>query len=322
MGYSTILHINSRFVVSKFIYLIRFCCKCLEMIKKILSLLLFFSLCSSVFAKIPEKEKRALIELYTSTDGGKWKKPWNLSKPVATWQGVKIKNNTVISLILIDNNLVGTIPGSIGSLKNLRVLNLAFNSIGGVIPESIVSLKDLKVLRLGKNQISGEIPEHIGRMKKLEIIDLFSNKISGELPKALGKMRRLKVISLSDNRLIGTIPEELGELNDLERLELANNKIEGDVPEVIGELANLNMLILAENKLSGEFPTTIFSLPKLQVLQLQKNSFDKEHLRNSIPVKTGLALLDFDDRINNIDFINSFSKNDVRTADTKFEDVD
>ncbi|KAG1650184.1 putative inactive leucine-rich repeat receptor-like protein kinase [Nymphon striatum] len=250
---------------------------------------------SSVLGKISKIEKQVLIDLYTSTNGSEWTQSWDLSKQANTWYGITIKNNKVVSIVLIDNNLKGHIPITIARLKNLKVLNLAFNSIHDKIPESITKLSNLQVLRLGKNKISGSIPQNIGDLKQLEVLDLFSNEISGSIPRSLGSAKKLKVISISDNNISGRIPNQIGDLKNLERLELADNNVFGDVPEGIGELSKLQMLVLAQNKLSGDFPATVFSLPHLKVLQLQKNAFDKDGLKNSILIESDLALFDFDD---------------------------
>ena len=81
------------------------------------------------------------------------------------------------------------------------------------------------------------------------------------------------------------------------------------------------MLVLSENRLSGEFPSSIFSLPNLSALQIQRNLFDKEHLFNSIPVETDLALFDFDNDKNDSEgknFRDIYRSNDTRMADTIF----
>jgi len=98
------------------------------------------------FSFISNTEKEALIDLYKHTDGANWTMSWDLSKPVSTWHGVRIENNTVTSITLFNNNLRGNLPNSIGKLKNLKVLNMAFNFIEGTIPEEITYLNKLVVL--------------------------------------------------------------------------------------------------------------------------------------------------------------------------------
>ena len=291
--------------------------------KKLLYIVTFVLIANTTFAKISKIERKVLIDLSNSTNGSKWTKKWDLSTPVSEWFGVEIENGSVVSIILLNNNLNGELPSSIGNLKNIRVLNLAFNSLEGDLPQTIVRLKSLIVLRLGKNNLTGRLPENIDDMQRLEILDLFSNRISGKLPKSLGYLRNLKVVSLSDNAIEGVIPLEIGKLGSLERLELADNELHGGVPKEISGLTKLYSLVLSKNKLTGEFPEAVLSLANLRIVQIQYNDFDKKYLTNNIPEKTNLVLFEFDDiqnRIDRKDLDNFFSDRDIRTADTKFED--
>ena len=77
-----------------------------------------------------QTDSLALVALYNSTDGANWTNKWDLSKPMNTWYGVDVYNNRVTSLVLEDNNLVGTIPSLIGNLVNITQLNLFHNQLG------------------------------------------------------------------------------------------------------------------------------------------------------------------------------------------------
>jgi len=158
--------------------------------KKILSILPFLILYGTVSAKIPETEKMALLDLYANTKGQDWTNTWDLSKDVTSWYGIEIKDDNVVSISLMNNNLKGILPESIGALSKLKVLNLAFNVIQGKIPRNIVELENLIVLRLGKNKIKGSIPEDIDNLKKLVVLDLFANKISGILPRSVFQLKK------------------------------------------------------------------------------------------------------------------------------------
>ena len=178
--------------------------------------------------QVTDQEKNVLIDLYNSAKGDSWIIKWDLNAPVSTWEGVTLENNKVVSVNLMNNNLKGSIPNSIGDLKNLKVLNLALNNIGGSIPESITELKKLVVLRLGKNKITGTIPNNIGSLERLLVLDLFYNDLSGELPLSMGEIKSLRVILLSHNGLSGSIPLAFGNLKNLERLELGDNNFDFD----------------------------------------------------------------------------------------------
>ncbi len=56
------------------------------------------------------------------------------------------------------NNLEGAIPSTLGTLSNMRVLDLSGNNLQGTIPEEIGNLIRLTTLDLGSNQITGAVP--------------------------------------------------------------------------------------------------------------------------------------------------------------------
>ena len=95
----------------------------------------------------------ALVDLYNSTNGAKWtnKTGW-LQLPVSNWHGVVLDTTgRVTSIVLYYNNLVGSIPNSIGSLSNLNNLNLYYNQLSGNIPVGLTSLTKLKLLDIRYN---------------------------------------------------------------------------------------------------------------------------------------------------------------------------
>jgi hypothetical protein len=64
----------------------------------------------SAFAEVSKTEREALVKLYKSTNGAKWIKTWDLKSPVSTWFGVEVKDDKVVSLKLMNNNLSGQLP--------------------------------------------------------------------------------------------------------------------------------------------------------------------------------------------------------------------
>jgi len=200
--------------------------------------ILLFVLPSSIFAKVSTMEKNALLDIYNCTNGRAWTITWDLSSPVYSWYGVGIKEDKIVSLELFDNHLTGILPSSLGDLKYLKTLNLAFNNIGGNIPESIVLLRRLTVLRLGRNKLSGEIPENIGNMILLERFELGGNELEGKIPKTLAKIYTLKALDLSGNRLTGEIPWRITTLPNLDLLQIQDNNLD---KSQISHLRNKNI---------------------------------------------------------------------------------
>ncbi|ONM29684.1 Protein NSP-INTERACTING KINASE 3, partial [Zea mays] len=63
------------------------------------------------------------------------------------------------TLDMSDNQLTGSIPGSLGNLKNLNYLKLNNNSLSGVLPDSIASIDGFALVDLSFNNLSGPLPK-------------------------------------------------------------------------------------------------------------------------------------------------------------------
>src|SRR5690242_16460793 len=75
-----------------------------------------------------ESDSLALVDFYNSTNGDDWYDNTNwLDGPVSTWYGVTVTGNRVTGLILMGNELSGTLNSSIGDLAALRQLDLIEN---------------------------------------------------------------------------------------------------------------------------------------------------------------------------------------------------
>ncbi|KAF8100966.1 hypothetical protein N665_0212s0010 [Sinapis alba] len=94
-------------------------------------------------------------------------------------------NNSLVYLDLRFNKLNGTLPESLGALRNLQILDLSYNSFTGSIPSSIGNMASLKKLDLSTNSFSGAIPQSLGAISSLKELDLSFNNLEGRIPKNL-----------------------------------------------------------------------------------------------------------------------------------------
>lgn len=192
--------------------------------RHILSLALLL-LVTGLVAQISPKEKQALVDFYLATNGENWINTWDLNEPAAEWHGITVKNKKVVSISLLFNNIEGTLPATIGNLKNLKVLELSFNKLTGSIPVEIGHLESLEVLALNGNNLSGSIPSNIGNLKFLKDLHLSSNSFSGVLPTTLSNLNELEVLNVFDNNISGTLPIGLSNSKNLKQLIVAENDI-------------------------------------------------------------------------------------------------
>src|ERR1044071_3291811 len=238
-------------------------------------------------AAVPAAQRDALVALYQSTNGPNWvgKLNW-LGAPgtECTWYGVSCDDGeqNIAGIELTFNDLTGTLPAAIGSLKGLRTLNLSDNHLSGAIPPEIGQLSELQSLYLGGNELTGHLPDAIGNLKKVEYVAINENKLDGSLPSTIGGMSALINIDLGGNAFTGSIPSSVGNLANATRIALAGNQLSGSVPKDFASLHQLQILSLADNQLTGSIPPELGNIESLTVLQLHYNQ-----LTGGIPPQLG-----------------------------------
>ena len=230
-------------------------------------------------------DRAVLVELYNATNGPNWTNNtnWNSNEPLGLWHGVSTdSNDRVTELFLIDNQLTGSIPSSLGSLTNLERLGLGENQLMGSIPSSLGGLTNLRELLLDDNQLTGSIPSSLGSLTNLEYMPLSRNRLTGSIPSSLGNLTNLEYLWLQENQLTGSIPSSLGSLTNLQILWLSENQLTGSIPSSLGNLMNLEHLQLSQNQLTGSIPSSLGNLTKMERLFLWDNQ-----LTGSIPPSLG-----------------------------------
>lgn len=243
----------------------------------------------SAQSDIPQAECQALVDLYISTDGPNWihdDDPTDDWPPIAAWLvgspcnwgQVACADGHVSYLALFNMGLNGTIPASIGDLRELRSLTLSGNDLHGPIPSSLGNLARLHNLRFGWNQLTGTIPETFGNLTLLEHLNLSHNQLTGEIPASIGDLSLLWALNLNHNQLSGTIPASLGNVADLFELHLQNNQLGGSIPAALGKLSNLAVFDLSSNQLTGSIPDELESISHVVYILLNDNQ-----LTGSIP---------------------------------------
>ncbi|BDA50369.1 probable leucine-rich repeat receptor-like protein kinase PEPR2 [Coccomyxa sp. Obi] len=208
-------------------------------------------------------------------------------------------------LVLVSNNIQGTLPGSWsadGAFPSLRLLALDLNwQLTGPLTQTWgtagSSMRRLEVLTLGRCNLTGTMPtDWVDSMPILSIVDINYNRIKGTIPQVLQKMQALGSLNLMGNGFNGTLPEQLPATAGfrawpfLQNLHLDHNMLSGSLPASWGgggSMASLRNLTLTYNLLNGSIPATWASdangkrrFPALQSLILQPGN---DYLCGPIP---------------------------------------
>ncbi|CAD6253526.1 unnamed protein product [Miscanthus lutarioriparius] len=213
---------------------------------------------------------------------------------------------------VIMNNLTGSsgqIPDFVGSLVNLRYLNLSSIPFTGRVPHHLGNLSklkyfDLSLLRFRGQPYSTDISWLAGlslleyldmsmvlrlnfclllsanqslphiNLTNLERLDLSGNIFDHPMASSwLWNLTGLQYISLEFNYFYGQVPDALGDMTSLQVLDLSgNNLFEGELPRCFNA-TNLRFLLLGNNSFSGDFPVFLQNSKRLEFIDLSRNKF-------------------------------------------------
>ncbi|KAF4350998.1 hypothetical protein F8388_021705 [Cannabis sativa] len=201
---------------------------------------------------------------------------WNSSdeNPCA-WNGVTCsKELRVVSLSIPKKKLVGFLPSALGSISELRHLNLRNNKLNGSLPIELFEAHGLQSLVLYGNSLSGSVSNQVGKLKYLQTLDLSQNFLNGSVPESIVECKRLRTLDISQNNFTGSLPVGFGNaFVSLEKLDLSFNRFSGSIPGDIGNLSSLQGTVdLSHNLFSGPIPASLGNLPEKVYIDLTNNN--------------------------------------------------
>lgn len=234
-----------------------------------------------------------ILQLFYSECGGTtWtrSKNWYSDVHVCDWYGVACDDEkSVVSIVLGDNGMQGTLPSYIYSLPNLAQLSLFYNPLLTVTFDGIEMASNLEELVLdttgltslvgiGKgrsltklnvrnNNLAGTLPEDLSRLVNMETLELSSNRFTGSIPSWLSKIPSLSTFLVDDNELTGEIPDFEG-FERITFLNISNNNFAGSIPETFLTSAGRDDKIFVDisaNKLTGTLPYNLERLNRLGI---------------------------------------------------------
>ncbi|KAK3419482.1 hypothetical protein EUGRSUZ_G00039 [Eucalyptus grandis] len=198
------------------------------------------------------------------------------------WDGIVCTNSRITSITLSSMGLTGSLPGDIGQLSELQILDLSYNrGLTGSLPTQIGNLMKLTNLILVGCGFSGRIPDSIGSLQNLVFLSLNSNGFSGQIPPTIGNLSRLYWLDLADNQLTGSIPVSKGSEFGLDMLlhtkhfHFGQNQLSGTIPsQLFSSGMHLIHVIFDNNRLTGSIPPTLGLVQSLEVVRFDRNSLD------------------------------------------------
>ena len=172
------------------------------------------------------------------------------------------------------NVTTGTIPTTIGLLKQLEWIEILHNRFSGTLPSEIGQLTKATMLSSYDNLFKGTLPTEFGLLTEMTLLRMGGNQLTGPVPSELGLLTNLDVrLNLDNNQFTGKLPTQLGLLTKVTGLDLHENQLSGPLPSELGLLTILGTLTCANNSLSGSIPQELSALqPSLYALSLEGNS--------------------------------------------------
>ncbi|XP_021817060.1 probable LRR receptor-like serine/threonine-protein kinase At4g36180 [Prunus avium] len=195
-------------------------------------------------------------------------------------------------------------PNFIGSLTNLRYLDLSWTNFGGKFPSQVGNLTNLVYLDLSVNSFTNvENLNWLPPLLSLRYLDLSSVNLSNAFDwlEAVNKLPELTNLTLRYCDLPPPILSTLSYINfsqslasadlsgndlstssiflwlsnynaSLVYLDLSANQLVGSIPDVLGNMSSLTHLDLQSNQFEGGVPHSFARLCSLQYLGLSSNN--------------------------------------------------
>ncbi|KAL2522725.1 Leucine-rich repeat (LRR) family protein [Forsythia ovata] len=110
-------------------------------------------------------------------------------------------SNTLLEVLLLNNQLSGCLPYEIGLLKKTTIFDASINHLTGPIPHSFGCLENLKILNVSYNELYGAVPETLCKLSNLRELTLKFNYFTQVGPECR-KLIKKEVLDISMNCIL------------------------------------------------------------------------------------------------------------------------
>jgi Leucine-rich repeat (LRR) protein len=168
----------------------------------------------------------------------------------------------VLELVL-DGNLLETLPAALGKMSLLHTLRAANNRLSA-LPDDLINLRgSLRELDLSHNAFARDVPDVVLYLTNLRRLWLSHNDIQRLSPRTQ-RLVHLRTLDVSGNKL-STLPDSLASLTQLRQLYVGENMFPR-LPKVVCSLQTLDTLDFSRNRLQ-QLNADIGSLWRLRTLR-------------------------------------------------------
>lgn len=222
------------------------------------------------FANV-QMHSNKLVSLPSNFQSLKFLRTLNLSKNrlSGTTLDLIFLLTTLVEVYLANNDIQGSLPSSVGTLRELQILDLEGNQITS-LPDTFGNLQRMRILLLGDNLLESVPWEVFGTFRDLYELDISSNRLSGDLlPDSLDSttLPSLSNLNIHSNSLT-SLPSNLL-LPSLTQLNASQNSIVTTGTFFINT-PRLVHLSIAQNQFSA-LPDGVVHLSYLRTLDVSNN---------------------------------------------------